>query len=298
MKTISALLGLAVTFTTLSARADYWHVPPRGNTVQLEYEAGAAYTSGSRLSAGAARLGRLESTHTHLVAGVAVRGTDDFTYRIAAEYRRNDLDVGPGVPIPNVLGNAGMQVTGNWALRNNLSLWANARPGIYSDFRDISFGDVNVPFNLALAWQADEDLMWLFGVYLDLRSDIPVLAGPGVRWRFADYWTLNLIVPRPRLEFQASDALLLYGGADWRQVAYRVAKDFGTKVGNPKLNDSMLDYRELRLGVGLNYSFNRLVNLGLEGGYSLERRFHYRTAKTQLTDNGAGYVAATLNGKF
>ncbi|MEN9575014.1 MAG: hypothetical protein RL514_2869 [Verrucomicrobiota bacterium] len=298
MKKLTALLGLALAFTTLNTHADYWHVPPRGNIYQLEYEAGAAYTSGSRLSAGAARLGRIESVHTHLVAGVAVRGTDDFTYRIAAEYRRNDFEVGPGVPIPNVLGNAGLQLTGNWALRNNLSLWINARPGIYSDFRDLSFSDVNVPFNVVLAWQADEDLMWLLGAYVDLRSDYPVLAGPGVRWRFADYWTLNLIMPRPRLEFQASEALLLYTGAEWRQVAYRVGKDFGTKVGNPRLNDSMLDYRELRLGVGLNYNFNRHFNLGLEGGYSLERRFHYRSADLQLTDNGAGYVAATLNGKF
>ncbi|MFM8469660.1 MAG: DUF6268 family outer membrane beta-barrel protein [Limisphaerales bacterium] len=298
MKTISALLGMTVTLTALTARADYWHVPPRGNTLQLEYEAGAAFLSGSRLSLGAVRLGSVESTHTHLVGGVAVRATDDFTFRVAAEYRRNDFDVGPGVPIPNVLGNAGLQLTGNWALRNNLSLWLNARPGIYSDFRDISWGDVNIPFNLVLAWQADDDLMWLLGMYVDLRSEFPVYGGPGVRWRFAEYWTLNLIMPRPRLEFQASDDLLLYSGAEWRQVAYRVAKDLGTKTGFPALNDAMLDYRELRVGGGLNYSFSRHLNLNLEGGYSVERRFHYYAQRTQLSDNGAGYVAASINGKF
>ncbi|MBI5802288.1 MAG: hypothetical protein HZA92_16380 [Verrucomicrobia bacterium] len=298
MKTTSALLWMALTLTAVTARADYWHVPPRGNTLQLEYEAGAAYLAGSRLSLGSTRLGNIESAHTHLVAGVAVRASDDFTFRVAAEYRRNDFEVGPGVPIPNVLGNVGLQLTGNWALRNNLSLWLNARPGIYSDFRDLGFSDLNVPFNVVLAWQRDEDLMWLLGVYVDLRAEFPVFGGPGVRWRFADYWTLNLVMPRPRLEFQATDDLLLYGGAEWRQVSYRVARDLGTKAGNPSLNNQMLDYRELRLGVGLNYSFNRHFNLGLEGGYAPERRFHYYSAKTQLTDNGSGYVAATLNGRF
>ena len=298
MKMTSALLGMAVTLAAVTAHADFWHVPPRGNTLQLEYEAGAAYLAGSRLSLGTARLGSVESTHTHLVAGVAVRATDDFTFRVAAEYRRNDFDVGRGVPIPNVLGNAGLQLTGNWALRNNLSLWVNARPGIYSDFRDIGWGDINAPFNTVLAWQRDEDLLWLLGIYVDLRAQYPVFGGPGVRWRFAEYWTLNLVVPRPRLEFQASDDLLLYTGAEWRQVAYRVANDFGTKVANPALNNAMLDYRELRFGAGLNYSFSRHVNLGFEGGFSFERRWTYYSARTQLTDNGAGYVAATINGKF
>lgn len=298
MKTFSALLGLALTLTAMTARADYWHVPPRGNNVQLEYEAGAAFLAGSRLSLGSVRLGSISSTHTHLVGGVAVRATDDFTFRVAAEYRRNDFDVGPGVPIPNVLGNAGLQLTGNWALRNNLSLWVNARPGIYSDFRDFGWSDMNVPFNVVLAYQANEDLMWLLGMYVDLRSEYPVYGGPGVRWRFAEYWTLNLIMPRPRIEFQASDDLLLYTGAEWRQVAYRVATDLGTKSGFPALNNQMLDYRELRLATGLNYSISRQLNLGLEGGYALERRFHYYSQRTQLTDNGAGYVGLTVNGKF
>lgn len=299
MKTTTALLGMAVTLAALAARADYWHVPPRGNPMQLEYEAGAAYVSGSRLSVGSARLGNVDSTSMHLVGGVAVRGSDDFTFRVAAEYRRNDFNTSPGVPIPNMLGNVGLQLTGNWALRNNLSLWVNARPGLYSDFKDISFGDVNMPFNTVVAWQADEDLMWLLGLYVDLRAEYPVFGGPGVRWHFAEYWTLNLIMPRPRIEFQASDQLMLYTGAEWRQVAYRVGRNFGTRTAaNPALDNQMLDYRELRVGAGLNYSFNRHVNLGLEGGYAVERRWHYFSAGTQLTDNGAGYIAATINGKF
>lgn len=298
MKTTSALLGMAVMLTAITALADYWHVPPRGNTLQLEYEAGAAYMSGSRLSLGTARLGSIGSTHVHLVGGIAVRATDDFTFRVAAEYRRNDFDVGRGVPIPNVLGNAGFQLTGNWALRDKVSLWLNVRPGVYSDFRDVSFDDLNAPFNFVVAWQPDEDVTWLLGMYVDLRAEYPVFGGPGVRWRFAEYWTLNLVAPRPRVEFQASDDLLLYAGMEWRQVSYRVARDLGTKTGNVALNNAMLDYRDTRIGGGLNYSFSRHFNLGLEGGYAIERRFHYYSPKVQLTDNGSGYVAATINGRF
>jgi len=298
MKISSAFLGMALVLTAASARADYWHVPPRGNILQLEYDAGAAYLSNSRLSLGNTRLGGVESVHTHLVLGLAVRATDDFTFRVAAEYRRNDFDVGPGVPIPSVLANAGFQLTANWALRNNLSLWVNARPGIYSDFRDISFGDVNAPFNTVLAWQADDDLTWLLGLYVDLRAQYPVLGGPGVRWNFAEYWTLNLVMPRPRLEFQAGEDLLLFGGLEWRQVAYRVAENLGTRTGFPALNNAMLTYNEYRIGGGFNYSFARGLNFGLEGGYAIQRRFHYTSQNMQLTDNGSGSVAATINGRF
>ncbi|NBV24205.1 MAG: hypothetical protein EBS05_20095 [Proteobacteria bacterium] len=298
MKTTSALLGLVLALTTVSVRADFWHEPPRGQPLQLEYDAGAAFLSGSRLSLGTAHLGNIESTHSHLVVGMAARATDDFTYRVAGEYRRNDFSLSPGVPIPKLLGNAGLQLTGNLTLTKDLSLWANARPGVYSDFRNLSWGDVNVPFNVVMAWQQNEDLLWLLGVYVDLRADFPVFGGPGVRWHFADDWTLNLVMPRPRIELRASDSLMLYACGELREVSYRTARDFGTSVGNPALNNRMLDYRDMRLGGGMTYSFSRHINLGLEGGYVIERRFNYYGAHTQLTDNGAGYVSASLNGKF
>ena len=298
MKINSALLGLAVTCAGATAHADYWHEPPRGQRVQLEYDAGAAYLSGSRLSRGTVHYGSVESTSSHVVVGAAVRATDDFTFRVAGEYRRNDFSVPTGGPIPKMLGNAGLQLTGNLALVNDLSLWVNARPGVYGDFRDTSWDSLNVPFNVVLAWQENPDLLWLLGIYVDLRADIPVLGGPGVRWHFADNWTLNLVMPRPRLELRAGDDLLLYAGGELREVAYRVARDFGTKAGLPALDHQMLDYRELRVGGGLNYSFNRHFNLGLEGGYSIERRWNYYNANTQLTDRGAGYVSASVSGKF
>lgn len=298
MKMTSMLLGLAMASAAVSAHADFWHEPPRGQPLQLEYDAGTAFLSGSRLSQGTARLGNVESVHSHLVAGMAVRATDDFTFRVAGEYRRNDFNLSPGVPIPKLLGNAGLQLTGNLNLVNNLSLWVNARPGIYSDFRDVRWGSVNVPFNVVLAWQENEDLLWLLGIYVDLRANYPVLGGPGVRWHFADNWTLNLVMPRPRIELRASDSLMLYAGGELREVSYRVARDFGTKAGNPALDNQMLDYRDLRVGGGLNYSLSRHFNLGLEGGYAIERRWNYYNARTQLSDNGSGYVAASVNGKF
>jgi hypothetical protein len=138
------------------------------------------------------------------------------------------------------LGNVGLQDTGNSSLHNHLSLGVNASPGICSDFLDIGWGDVNIPFNLVLAWQADEHLMWLLGMYADLRS-----------------------------EFHASDDLLLHGGAEWRQVAYRVVRDLGTKTAFPALNNAILDDRELRMGAGLNHSFSRHLNLNFEGSYSV-----------------------------
>lgn len=298
MKIKPTLLGLTVMCSAMTAQGDFWHAPPR-TVPQLEYEAAAAYTSDSRVSQGQARLGNVETISSRLVVGWAARPTDGFSYRVAAEYRRNDFNVGPGVPIPQVLGNVGLQVTGNWALTKDLALWVNARPGIYSDFRDLSWGDVNVPFNAVLAWEADEDLLWLLGIYVDLRSQFTVLGGPGVRWRFADNWTLNLAMPKPQIELRATDELLLFAGLEWRQVAYRVARDNGTRTaGNPALDGRMLDYREWRLGGGFQYRFSRHLNLGFEGGYVFDRRWVYYQADTQLSDNGAGYVGLSLNGRF
>ena len=47
----------------------------------------------------------------------------------------------------------------------------------------------------------------------DARREFPIVAFIGARWQFADKWTMLALFPKPRIEYQATDALAVYAGA-------------------------------------------------------------------------------------
>ena len=59
------------------------------------------------------------------------------------------------------------ELSDQWLLR------LEARPGLYSDFEDISFSDVNVPLIIGGTYLIDSSLQWIVGMLVDPWSDIP-----------------------------------------------------------------------------------------------------------------------------
>jgi hypothetical protein len=175
---------------------------------------------------------------------------------------------------------------------------SDLRPGLYTDFEDISGGDFNVPVTVAVGYEVNPDLQVLFAVNVDLRREFPVVGGPGVIWRFADGWRLSLLIPRPQIEFTASESVTLFAGGELRATAIRVAEDFGTTVGNPVLNDDQVTYRELRVGGGVRWDLNRLFRLTVEGGYALDRRFEFDRGNVLLNGDGAPYFTVGVSGSY
>src|SRR5205085_12518626 len=115
---------------------------------------------------------------------------------------------------------------GDWQINEKWALHADIRPGLYTDFEDISFADFNAPFIAALSYRVSSNFLAVLGLGVNLRSDLGTIGGPGIRWRFADQWTLNLILPKPVIEFAVAPAVTLYGGGEWRSFSFRTAEDF------------------------------------------------------------------------
>ena len=68
------------------------------------------------------------------------------------------------------------------------------------------------------------------------------------RWRTS---SLRPTVPRPRIEYKASEGVTLFAGCEFRGGSYRVAEDFGEGLDREELNGALVDYREYRAGAGL-----------------------------------------------
>jgi hypothetical protein len=171
-------------------------------------------------------------------------------------------------------------------------------PGIYSDWHEIDWVDVNCPVRFGFSYLVNPDLQWFFGVSADPRRSWPVIPGVGVRWKFAEQWTLMALMPEPKIQWEPIKDLTLYLGAELKGGTYRVARDFGNSSGLPRLNNASLEYSEVRTGGGLDWRAMPFLNVGLEVGAAVYRRFDYPNADHVIHAQPAPYVQLGVKASF
>jgi hypothetical protein len=190
-----------------------------------------------------------------------------------------------------------------------------AHPGLYSDFVHISGSDFDCPVQIGGTYLYSKDLQLILGFEIDLKSDLPIIGAPGIRWQFADKWVLSAIPPRPQLQYELNSALTLYVGADILDGTYHLNDQFGSNHGhgpntnNSQLNNNICDFTEVRTGVGFTWKFTPNLSLDVSGGYVPYREFdlhqdkigfdsHSTTFRTDYLTRGAPYAEAGISGSF
>ena len=66
----------------------------------------------------------------------------------------------------------------------------------------------------------------------------------------------------------------------------------------PGLRRTLLDYREIRVGVGATYGLNAGLSLELDGGTTVDRRFDYFDHGRKIKAEDAPYLTLALRGRF
>lgn len=240
----------------------------------------------------------LSELNTGVTYVVSTQINEDLLLRIGAEWQRFSFWTPRDAATPDSLqqGNAILgfdyQLADQWLMR------AEVRPGLYGDFSRISWRSFDAPLTLGFAYLVDADLQWFFGLRVDVRSQIPVFPAVGVRWKFTDFWTINLQLPDPRLEYDVNDTLQAYLGAGILAGTYVVGDHFGDDRGLPQLNHATVDYTEVRLGPGV--SWKALPNLTLEaqGGYTLYRTWDYFDQHIKLSSHPAPFLHIACHARF
>lgn len=270
-------------------------------TDELRHTFSSEYSHSSRESlerggpAGEVGVSRLSFAFTQRPA--LAPGAAGFSYGLAADL--HFLDTTPGTPLPEQLNEVAFNLGYTRPLDARWTATLTVRPGLYGDFENISEHTFNAPLLLGAVYARSRELIWLFGLRADLRSDDPVLPFVGVRWRFAEDWSLNLAFPRSGVVWQLSPGLALDAGVSLQGGTYHISKSLGTPAGaTGRLRDTFLDYREIRVGVGAEFAVSKRATLRLDAGAFTDRKFEYFERNYTLDGEGGFYASVALRSAF
>lgn len=302
-RTVFALAaGMAASITTLPAQsprgASPGGGPPQAGDLSGGYQLEFSHSADGGLRRGGALMGDMDASWLRAGWSAGFAASPDYQWSVGLQWDHVRFDVPGGAPMPEDIYGLALRLGSNWRLGERWNLRSEARPGLYTDFEDISGGDFNVPFTVALGYTVNPDLQVLVAVNVDARREFPVVGGPGVIWRFAEGWRLSLVIPRPQIEFAVTPSLTLFAGGELRATAVRVSEDFGTARAEPVLDDDQLTYRELRVGGGARWQFSRRFRLTVEGGQVLDRRLEFDRGDVLLNGDGAPYFTVALAGSY
>ncbi|MDR1145680.1 MAG: DUF6268 family outer membrane beta-barrel protein [Verrucomicrobiales bacterium] len=274
--------------------------------VSHEFNFSESYVGGSDIHRGPTSYGRLRENRLELSYIVSAPLAANWQLRAGLDYQRYDFGSLRGDLLPDTLSGAALVLGADFNLAAQWILRFEARPGVYGDFKSVTTDQVNVPLIIGATYLVNADLQWFFGAQLDPRfgtglyhwDDCPVLPGVGVRWRFADQWTLLAMLPDPELQYDALDDLQVYVGARLRGGNYRTGKNFGHAAGRGNLANANLAYREIRVGLGARYTLWPGVTLEAEGGSAVTRQFYYSGADLQFHSDPAAYAQIQCKAQF
>jgi hypothetical protein len=261
-------------------------------TISQEIVSDNSFVGPAKSAQGNRNIGSVTELQNHARYVVSTKLRDDVLLRVGVDFERFSFGLPNRSPLPNTLQSTSLIVGADYNLNDQWTLRLEAAPGVYSDFNDISFSDVNAPITLGAAYAVNKDLQWFFGINADFRREYPVLPGVGVRWKFADQWTLMLLIPKPQIQYAVLPNLNLFLGADLKGGTYKVDQQYGTYhqnfglVENRRLNNATVSYQEVRVGGGATWKINPAISLEAESGAMVMRTFDFYDQDFKVHANG------------
>lgn len=289
----SAGVGFALSFMALQTMAAESKV-----TYAHDIDAKWGYVGGANVHEGGVDFGAIDEQNNSLRYILSPQVTRRALLRFGVEWDRFSFGVPGSSPVPDAL----QQVSGllglDWQFSDKWLFRGEVHPGIYNDFHEVGWNQLDAPFFLSAAYLANADLQWFFGLRIDARSSYPVIPALGVRWKFADEWTLKAMLPDPRIEYELSDQFIASLGASFHAGTFRMGDTFGDDRGRPNLNGAMLDYFEVRVGPGFSWRIRPEIEVGANAGYMIYRRFDFSDQRLVLSSDPAPYVQIACQIRF
>ena len=248
---------------------------PSTSPLSYEFDAESSFFGRGAANAGSKNVGNITEITSSAKFVLSAQVRDTALLRLGVGWLGYFFNPEAKAPIPDSLQAENLEVGADIQVSPAILARIEALPGIYSNARDITSRNFNVPFEIAASYFVSADLIFLAGVYVDVNADTPVFPVIGVHWKLSDKWVIEGMPPRPQIQYTLSETVTLFAGADLREETFVVDNKFGTSRGIPQLNSAILEYNEIRAGAGLTWKIYKGVTLDIEGGCTPYRRFYY-----------------------
>jgi hypothetical protein len=220
-------------------------------------------------------IGKVEMLDSSFSAIGSYQANAGISVRFGLVFQRDTFGSPDNSPLPDRLQAFHLTLGTDLQLGEAWLVRFEAQPGFYGDDAGIRGRDLSCPMVLGASYFLNADLQLVAGVSYDPDRKYPVLPGIGFRWKFAADWVVDAIFPTPRIEYSLNKSLMLYAGADIRSDTYRMSGDFGRSHGIPQLDNSVLDYTEIRAGIGAAWKINSVLSMEIESGCVLVDQFDF-----------------------
>jgi len=202
--------------------------------------------------------------------------------------------------VPDSLREVSVLLGASHRLDRNWLLIGTIRPGWYGDGEGTNGDAFNAPVLLVGTWLQSPTLAWSFGLRADLLAERPVLPFVGVRWKFSPDWEFVLGMPRTGINWSLEPDWKLGLGVTLQGGNFHVGKDPRPAPGltGPRLDDTTLDYHEIRVGLSAEWQINPALALTFEAGVITDQKFDYFDRDFSLDGDRTAFFSLGLTGKF
>jgi hypothetical protein len=255
-------------------------------------------SSKENLQQGGTALGTVSvlSTSLSISGRRPLDATTMLTYGFA--YQRHDLDATTSF-LPDQLAELTFNIGAQRRFSAQWSAAIFARPGLYGDFEDVGSESLNLPVLVLFNYTRSPELVWNFGLNINAFSDNPVLPIAGLRWNFAPDWTFTVGFPQSGFTWRRSESLTLRAGVGFNGGSFRVTESLGApSPGQPRFANTYLDFREVRVGLGADFSLGTAFKLVADVGAVTDRKFDYFDRDYRIDGDAGYYGTLSLRASF
>ena len=231
---------------------------------------------------------------THFAAKFADRAAwgDSTSLTYGLTFSTHRLDAAAGLPLPKSLNELSLNLGAQRRLSARWSALISVRPGLYGDFERIDTHSVNAPLLLLANYAQQAELTWSIGMSANPFSDRAVIPIAGVRWAFAPGWRFNIGMPHSGVTWSPREALTWRAGVSFQGDSFRITNNLGSPApGIARLANTLVEYREIRAGIGLSWKPSARATLGFELGVVTDRKIDFIDRDYRL-DGGTGFFGA------
>jgi hypothetical protein len=265
----------------------------------LEANADGSYVAPSEIKKGHESFGSFNEWDSTLNVVASNQISQNTLLRFGMNWQRFSFTPDAQAPVPSSLQSLNLEIGADYQLTPTLLLRVEAQPGFYSDFRELRQKDFNIPFLVGATYFVSKDFLCVFGFSVDVNRSPRLYPAAGARWRISPKVVIDAILPDPQIEYELNQDVTLHVGASLKNGSYRVNDDFGTNRGIPRLNNSILDYTEIRAAAGVSWKVSRAVSVDLESGCVPYRKFDFSRADYKVTAfDVAPFAELSFSAKF